>query len=198
MNYDWEKIFKNKTTKELYDIATGKTFLTREAIDFAIKELENRGFKTEDISIHRKAWRLSHLISESEYEYTFSSSTYISLKSYIIIVILFSIISFSLLALDIIETLLGIAFITILVFIENLSYKIKKERQIKRFKRMEQLDRELNQLVPENKKKQIIKELNKQKEKTDKEIKLLATIFFIISTIVSIIFFVLRLINMHK
>lgn len=39
MGYNWEKIFKNKSDKELHKIYLGRTTLTGEATSFAGKEL---------------------------------------------------------------------------------------------------------------------------------------------------------------
>jgi hypothetical protein len=44
MSYNWEQIFKEKSTAELYEIYSGRSFLPIETIDFAKRELENRNF----------------------------------------------------------------------------------------------------------------------------------------------------------
>ena len=51
MDYDWEKIFENKTNKELYDIVVGKVVLSNDVILYARKELERRNFDFDSVDI---------------------------------------------------------------------------------------------------------------------------------------------------
>jgi len=44
MDYNWTEIFKEKSTKELYEIYCGQSFLPLSAVLFAKKELEARNF----------------------------------------------------------------------------------------------------------------------------------------------------------
>jgi hypothetical protein len=48
MTYNWEKIFQEKSTKELYSIYSGKSMLPDSAIPFAKRELEERKFDFDD------------------------------------------------------------------------------------------------------------------------------------------------------
>jgi hypothetical protein len=66
MSYDWEKIFENKTNKELYDIYSGNSMLPIETIEYARNELERRNFDFNDINNNRSAWELSELLIEVE------------------------------------------------------------------------------------------------------------------------------------
>ena len=61
MSYNWEKIFKNKTNKELYEIVIGKKVLSKEAIKYAKTELENRDFDFENMTVNKAAWKLIDL-----------------------------------------------------------------------------------------------------------------------------------------
>ena len=44
MSYNWEKIFEKKSTKELFKIYKGNSFLSKDASIYAKKELEKRNF----------------------------------------------------------------------------------------------------------------------------------------------------------
>lgn len=64
MSYDWEKIFKEKTTKELLEIYTGHSFLPKSVIPFAKKELKKRNFEFEDTDTEWEVWNLTSMIRE--------------------------------------------------------------------------------------------------------------------------------------
>ncbi len=72
MSYDWEKIFKEKTDKELYRIFIGKEKLNKEAKIFAEKELKTRNFNFKNIEKHKKKWELENLIEEEKTSNTYS------------------------------------------------------------------------------------------------------------------------------
>lgn len=67
--YDWEKIFKNKTDKELYSIYLGKSHLGEEARVNAKKELELRKFDFKNLKKHKKKWELEGLLEEERFEH---------------------------------------------------------------------------------------------------------------------------------
>jgi Flp pilus assembly protein TadB len=186
MDYDWEKIFKNKTSKELFDIVTGKVILSSEAFNFAVSELKRRGFDTNDVTFNRKVLRLSNLISENEYEAVFRNNfIHISFKSYILLVIgitLFSLIlnKYSEITMSIGTILILIGAVTIIVLLENVNYKMRKRKQIKRINEIKKLKSELENTESLNKKKQVLNELKRQKERTDKDIGYLVIVFLIL------------------
>ncbi len=68
MSYNWEKIFKNKTDKELYEIFLGRKQLGAEAKEFAELELKLRNFDFDNIDSHKKKWTLEKLIEEERNE----------------------------------------------------------------------------------------------------------------------------------
>lgn len=68
MTYNWEKIFKNKTDKELYEIFLGRKHLGAEAKEFAELELKSRNFNFDNIDSHKKKWTLEKLIEEERNE----------------------------------------------------------------------------------------------------------------------------------
>jgi hypothetical protein len=68
MSYNWEKIFKNKTDKELYEIFLGRKQLGAEAKEFAELELKSRNFNFDNIDSHKKKWTLEKLIEEERNE----------------------------------------------------------------------------------------------------------------------------------
>jgi len=69
MDYNWTEIFKNKTTRELYDIYLGKSTLGPEQIEYARKELESRNFDFVNLDKQRKKWELERLIEEEKSTY---------------------------------------------------------------------------------------------------------------------------------
>ena len=76
MRKNWEKIFKNQTSGELYKIYSGKTKLGHVAIEFAKKELENRNIDFDNIDKYKTKWELEKLIKENEEgRYFFGSIT---------------------------------------------------------------------------------------------------------------------------
>lgn len=68
MSYNWEKIFKNKTDKELYEIFLGRKQLGTEAKEFAEVELKLRNFNFDNIDSHKNKWTLEKLIEEERNE----------------------------------------------------------------------------------------------------------------------------------
>ncbi|MDY0102050.1 MAG: hypothetical protein RBS07_03875 [Lentimicrobium sp.] len=68
MSYNWEKIFKSKTDKELYEIFLGRKQLGAEAKEFAEVELKSRNFNFDNIDSHKKKWTLEKLIEEERNE----------------------------------------------------------------------------------------------------------------------------------
>ncbi|NLF42786.1 MAG: hypothetical protein GX587_08830, partial [Bacteroidales bacterium] len=68
MVYNWEKIFKNKSDKELYEIFLGKRLLNDEAKEYAEKELKQRKFDFSNIEAYKKKWKLEKLIQEERNE----------------------------------------------------------------------------------------------------------------------------------
>ena len=67
MSYDWEKIFKTKTNKELYDKLAGKMILPKEVLEYARAELEYRNFYFNNMAANKTAWEISSLIEEEEF-----------------------------------------------------------------------------------------------------------------------------------
>ncbi|MDE5419032.1 hypothetical protein L3073_07520 [Ancylomarina sp. DW003] len=68
MSYNWEKIFKNKSDKELYEIFVGRQKLNKDAKYFAEKELTARKFNFKNVERHQKKWQLEKLIEEERNE----------------------------------------------------------------------------------------------------------------------------------
>lgn len=69
MDYNWTEIFKNKTTRELYDIYLGKSILGPEHKEYARIELERRNFDFDNLDKQRKKWELERLIEEEKSNY---------------------------------------------------------------------------------------------------------------------------------
>ena len=68
MSYDWKEIMKSKTTKELFEIAIGKTQLDKEAMNAADDELKNRNFSLENKEPIRNKIEFESLVKEQEVE----------------------------------------------------------------------------------------------------------------------------------
>lgn len=66
MEYNWTEIFKNKSTRELYNIYLGKSALGSEQREYARVELENRNFDFENPDKQRSKWELENLIEEEK------------------------------------------------------------------------------------------------------------------------------------
>lgn len=65
MNYNWKEIFKEKSTKELYEIFCGNSFLPDSSIPFAKTELENRNFDFGDLEYFSNIWHFDALSEEA-------------------------------------------------------------------------------------------------------------------------------------
>lgn len=68
MSYDWEKIYKDKSDKELYEIFLGRMHLGQESKEYAKKELKSRNFDFDNIDTYKKKWMLEKLIEEERNE----------------------------------------------------------------------------------------------------------------------------------
>lgn len=66
MEYNWTEIFKNKSSRELYNIYLGKSALGSEQREYARVELENRNFDFENPDKQRSKWELENLIEEEK------------------------------------------------------------------------------------------------------------------------------------
>lgn len=64
MSYDWEKIFRDKTTKELHEIYTGQSLLPRSVIPYAKKELKKRNLIFDDKDTEWEVLNLTNMIRE--------------------------------------------------------------------------------------------------------------------------------------
>ena len=64
MGYDWKKICRTKTDKELYLIYLGQKNLCEDAQISAEEELKSRSFDFDNVGKHQKKWELERLIEE--------------------------------------------------------------------------------------------------------------------------------------
>lgn len=150
MNYDWEKIFKSKSDKELFKIFTGQSLLNSEAKKIAEIELKNRGFDFENIEKYRKKWKLKSLIDEEQYERKQAklflqnplTDLHLFMAIFGLIIIVSSIISYlknNVSSDFLLSILVGITMIIVGFF----GYKRKKKREKYRKTKIEQLRDEL-------------------------------------------------------
>lgn len=66
MGYNWEKIFKSKSDKELFLIYNGKRNLGKDAEQLAKKELLARNFDFDNLDREKNKWELEKLIEEEK------------------------------------------------------------------------------------------------------------------------------------
>ncbi len=69
MRYNWEEIFKTTSSEDLYRIYKGYSLKPKEAIPFAKKELERRGFDFNDMDNNKKRWQLINALEDKELEH---------------------------------------------------------------------------------------------------------------------------------
>ncbi len=68
MSYDWKEIMKSKSIKELFEIATGRLHLDKEAMNAAEDELKNRNFSLDNKEPIRNNIEFESLVKEQEEE----------------------------------------------------------------------------------------------------------------------------------
>jgi hypothetical protein len=133
MTYDWKEIFKNKTTRELYDIYSGKSALPDEPIQFAKEELDKRNFDFNNIESFKESSKLEDITADIDYlSLGINRRTRFSIYAYLILILVFipaTYIVFKIKKIDI-NTLYIILpscviILTITILITNLIYKIR-------------------------------------------------------------------------
>jgi len=152
MNYDWKKIVKDKSTRELFKIATGKSHLDKEAEIAAVDELNNRKLSLEDTERIQKKIELENLIQEQENEIGVRSSFfYPNSKTVFPQIFTGALISLAFLIVFFIERnytkkiyflLMTIGGIAISIY-SYFSFKKKRAREIARKERIKELMKEL-------------------------------------------------------
>ena len=157
MDYDWQKIFKEKTDHELYSIYQGQSQLPKCTIEFAKNELESRNFDFDKIDQHKLSWKILGLINEeqdSERQTTIGNRTFNPLKFFIIlqvftlvIVFLFSFFIFKdkdYLGAIAVFSILSVM-LTIIFLINNYIYIRIVIRQTKRIEEINKLNKEADE-----------------------------------------------------
>ena len=151
MEYNWSEIFKNKTSRELYNIYLGNSSLGSEVIEFARIELKNRNFDFENQDKQRQKWELENLIEE---ERSYSYPLFPSIKAWQYIFMGFFGLLFTSIALisiiihltishnpnyDMTAAILALVFGTAFTLIGFTNYKKKRKREQFRDKRIKEL-----------------------------------------------------------
>ena len=152
MGYDWEKIFENKTNKELYDIVIGKVVLSKDAIHIAKQELERRNFDFDNMEANKAAWEISNLIEEEDYaqlEITGRRAKFISIKIYLLIItgiilVYYSVNELTEFTFPLEMTLFYIGLATFLVLLNNFMHKKQKQAHINRVRKFNELKEKLD------------------------------------------------------
>ena len=183
MGYNWEKIFQDKTSKELYDIVIGKVVLSKEARQFAKSELERRNFDFKEMEMNKEVWQLSELIDEENelqnkpvYKKVFSLLAKIQL--YIFLAVGTVIIYF--LAFEFTEEIVPretfwffiAGVIPLFVLLEIFLYKRRKNKHRERLKKIKELKNDLDKKGATSKNGLVYKELmiHKKQEAERKKI----------------------------
>ncbi|MFO7658374.1 MAG: hypothetical protein R6W78_15050 [Bacteroidales bacterium] len=180
MTYNWPEILKNKTDKELYDIYLGKTFLPKEVQQLSKQELIIRNFDFNNIEKHKLAWQLASIVEEETHEKlgdNRSKFAYIKFSHYVVIIIVFLILSLfvyflkqehSIINVEFI--LLGVAFISLGSILSNFLHKKEKAYISKRNSKRNQIVQQLKKDNLLNRDNPIIKDILRH-SKTNSEIK---------------------------
>ena len=200
MQYNWTEILKEKTSKELYDIYSGNSFLPDEVIPFARLELENRHFNLTDVESLKDSFKLENIEEELDNLcIELSKRPYFNLKTSLIVISLLITFIVVLLKLQNINfndlpPIFWIASIAIVVFIMLLDNYIYK-KLFQKFKNLEDKKTELltkfERRGLNDQKLRLIDELSAQSKLRIQEAirvnKFIAAIMFIIVTISVII-----------
>ena len=151
MSYDWEKIFENKTNKELYDIVIGRKVLSKEAMKYAKSELENRNFDFDNMEANKAAWEISSLIEDDDYarlEISGSRAKHISARILFLIItgiliVYFIVTKFTDIELPLEMALFFIGLSTFFILLNNFQAKKQKQAKKKRLERIKELKEKL-------------------------------------------------------
>jgi len=192
MNYDWEKIFKNKSNRELYDIFIGKKILSKKAVEIAKSELERRKFDFSKVKDYHDVWELGSIISEEEFSEFNDRTTYVSLRNYLFVVIGITLISFLLnkytntkISTEFILILIGYS--TFAVLLENYTYRRKKRARNNRINRIKELKRNLDNEGLLDKNNPLYEELLRLRKENKESLDVWMKIFIVVSLIALII-----------
>ena len=199
MTYDWKEIFKNKTTRELYDIYSGKSALPEEPVQFAKEELDKRNFDFKNIGLFKESSKLEDITADIDYlSLGINRRTRFSIYAYLILILVFipaTYIVFKIKKIDI-NTLYiilpsCIIILTITILITNLIYKI-------RFKKLRDLIKIRLEIIKEFEDKGLIQEkllllenIEKQSDSRFKNVQKTNNILFIIATVMLILYAIL-------
>ncbi len=194
MSYDWEKIYRDTSSQELYRIYKGHTTKTGDAIRFAKKELDGRGFDFNDMEKNIKNWQLINALEDEKLEELSRmemSNSYVSFRGGILLLIgtvalVYCINWFEDKPID--SFIDGLPFVLVLtganVVINNLIYKHYKNKREKRQQKIAELKHALKLQNNEQDNNMVRKDLNV----ADNEVSSVKTFFFTYSVIITIIF----------
>ena len=186
MTYNWQNIYKSKTNKELYEIYIGKISLSIEAQEIAKQELERRGFDFENMAVNYKAWKVLSLNEERKVfnlNFLNQNKFYISLKYYLIFIVI------SLIVFFILKYYLKIggsynvflAFMIysgVMVLLNNLMFRIQETKRKKRNREILDLSKEIALVQKEGKSSNVFNDISKVKSLENERIKTMYYIIF--------------------
>ncbi len=201
MHYNWEEIFKTTSSEDLYRIYKGHALKPKEAIPFAKKELERRGFDFNDMDNNKKRWQLINALEDQTLDNISNhTSVYISFRYFLLILMVMLLFSY---LVDMDENrsytwenlIFPITFSIVLVLINNLSFKYQYNERKKTQDKIDRLKKELHcDSVAELEKLFQNKSVFQQDVKLKKkELKILNRIMGIMMLVILIIFIFVKL-----
>ena len=189
MTYNWEEIFKEKSTKELYEIYSGKSMLQNSAIPFAKRELENRNFDFADIEKYKELWKVESIEENQTYlqmdlqtriHFTFKEYVFFTLFLILLFLVFHKRLGFENVIVPIIIPII-ILISSFIVLLDNFIYK-------KRTGQIQKLNSEKKAIINKTKNQEVLKdnadfknELGRAREKNYKDTLLYHRIILIIS-----------------
>ncbi len=150
MYYNWEEIFKTTSSEDLYRIYQGHALKPKEAIPFAKKELERRGFDFNDMDNNKKRWQLINALEDQTLDNISNhTSVYISFKYFLLILMVMLLFSY---LVDMEENspytwenlIFPVTLSIILVLINNLHFKYQYNKRKKIQDKIDRLKKELH------------------------------------------------------
>ena len=198
MAYNWKKIFKTKTNKELYDIVVGRKVLSNEAVEYAKAELDNRNFEYDDMEANNAVWEISRLVDEenlARLEISGSRAKPISIKVLLLIILAICIFYFVAPKYLGFDFPLGIflflvIFSTLYVVLNNFQAKKQKQTQIQRLERIKELKEKLEQENLLGGESPLFEEIKRYRIEEGERMKNLLLIVFVLVGIYMILFII--------
>lgn len=200
MTYDWERIFEEKSDKELYEIYCGNSLLPETTVSYAKNELEKRNFDFNKMELHNEVWKLSSLEEEIDYlRLEINRRTPASLKSIIFIILGLVIIAAIIIQTTNVEkkgiflSLIVVSmFISIIIITERIIYKKKVASLNQLLEKKTKLVDKISENVNLNERQHVLENLTKESNTRMKQLMSVNLILAIITTTILILVLVFK------